>query len=161
MAPHAAPAGADLLQEVERLADEEYDKGAIAERLGFRNPTTFDGRLVKASQQSGKSVPVFRAGSKATARKRVDIVQVKPRGRGNSFGVNVPQEPLERLGAKPGDTLSVNVSRRRIVLAVASAGESMAAPAPPGPWHAHPSASMARSTRRLAASSEPSDTLST
>ena len=133
MAPHAAPAGADLLQEVERLADEEYDKGAIAERLGFRNPTTFDGRLVKASQQSGKSVPVFRAGSKATARKRVDIVQVKPRGRDDSFGVNVPQEPLERLGAKPGDRLAVTVGRRRVVLAVANAAVRKAAQTPAGP----------------------------
>jgi antitoxin component of MazEF toxin-antitoxin module len=133
MARHAAQAGADLLIEVERLAGEGLRRAEIAGRLGFKNLSKFSGRLVRASQQSGKSVPVFRAGSKATARKRVDIVQVKPRGRGNSFGVNVPQEPLERLGAKPGDTLSVNVSRRRVVLAVARAEERKTAQAPAGP----------------------------
>jgi antitoxin component of MazEF toxin-antitoxin module len=133
MAHHAAPAGADLLKEVERLAGEGYGKGDIAERLGFRNLSTFSGRLVRASQQTGKPVPVFRARSRATARRRVDIVQVKPRGRGDSFGVNVPQEPLERLGAKPGDRLAVTVGRRRVVLAVANAAVRKAAQTPAGP----------------------------
>jgi hypothetical protein len=122
MARHAAQDGPDLLIEVERLAGEGLRRAEIAGRLGFKNLSTFSGRLVRASQQSGNPVPVFRAGSKATARKRVDIVQVKPRGRDDSFGVNVPQEPLERLGAKPGDRLAVTVGRRRVVLAVASAG---------------------------------------
>ncbi len=118
MAHHGVPAGADLLKEVEKLAGEGYAKGEIAERLGFKNPTTFEGRLVKASQRTGRPVPAFAARAKA-GRKRVDVVQVKPRGQGQSFGVNIPQEPLARLGVKPGDRLSVAVSHQRIVLSVA------------------------------------------
>ena len=127
MARHAGPAGADLLNEVERLAGEGLRRAEIAERLGFKNPTTFSSRLVRASQQTGKPIPAF----KASPKKPVESVQVKPRGRGGSFGVNVPQEPLERLGAKPGDTLAVTVGRRRIVLAVES--EKKAARAASGP----------------------------
>ena len=129
MVRHAAPAGADLLKEVEKLAGEGYGKGEIAERLGFRNPSTFSGRLVRASQQTGTPIPACRSRSKSAPKKPVQSVQVKPRGRGGSFGVNVPQEPLERLGAKPGDRLAVTVGRRRIVLAVK--GEDQAAKAGP------------------------------
>jgi len=117
MARKAAPAGANFLKEVERLAGEGYGKGEIAQRLGFKNPTTFSGRLVRASQQTGKPIPPFKARARRT-RKGVDRVTVKPRGGDKAFGAYLPQEPLERLGAKPGDTLSVNVSRRRMVLAV-------------------------------------------
>jgi hypothetical protein len=117
MARHAAPAGADLLKEVERLAGEGYGKGEIAERLGFKNPTTFDSRLVKASQQTGRPIPAFR-GRATRLRKAVKRVRVKARGGDKAFGAYLPQEPLERLGAKPGDTLTVDVNRRRIVLAV-------------------------------------------
>ena len=130
MARHAVPAGADLLQEVERLAGEGFGKGEIAERLGFKNPTTFDSRLVKASQRSGKPIPAFK-GRATRSRKSVERVRVTARGGDRAFGAYLPQEPLERLGAKPGDTLSVNVSRRRIVLAVES-GEK-AARTPSGP----------------------------
>ena len=118
MARHSTLAGADLLKAVERLAGEGYGKGEIAERLGFKNPSTFSGRLVRASQQTGTPIPAFRSRSKSAPKKPVESVQVKPRGRSGSFGVNVPQEPLERLGAKAGDTLSVTVGRRRIVLAI-------------------------------------------
>jgi hypothetical protein len=131
MPRHAAPAGADLLQEVERLASEGLRRAEIAQRLGFKNLSTFSGRLVRASQQTGQPVPVFRAGSKATARKRVDIVQVKPRGRGSSFGAHIPQEPLERLGAMPGDRLAVTVGRRRVVLVVEGGEQATEA----GPRH--------------------------
>ena len=117
MARQAGPAGAGLLTEVERLAGEGYGKGEIAERLGFKNPTTFESRLVKASQQTGKPVPAFK-GRATRSRKSVERVRVTARGGDNAFGAYLPQEPLERLGVKPGDTLSVNVSRRRIVLAV-------------------------------------------
>jgi hypothetical protein len=117
MARQAGPAGADLLIEVERLAGEGYGKGEIAERLGFKSPTTFDARLVKASQRTGKPIPAF-GGHATRSRTTVDRVPVKARGGDRAFGAYLPQEPLERLGAKPGDTLTVNVSRRRIVLEV-------------------------------------------
>jgi AraC-like DNA-binding protein len=61
MARQAGPAGADLLREAERLAGEELRRAEIAKRLGFKSPTTFDSRLVKASQQTGKPVPSFKA----------------------------------------------------------------------------------------------------
>jgi hypothetical protein len=120
MARQAGPAGADLLKEVERLAGKGYGKGEIAGRLGFKNPTTFESRLVKASQQTGKPVPAFK-GRATRSRKSVERVRVTARVGDRAFGAYLPQEPLERLGVKPGDTLSVNVSRRRIVLAVEGA----------------------------------------
>ena len=117
-----------MLKEVERLAGEGYGKGEIAKRLGFKNPTTFDARLVKASQLTGKPIPALSVRA-SRSRKAVDRVRVTARGGDKAFGAYLPQEPLERLGAKPGDTLSVNVSRRRMVLAVAS--EDKAAEARP------------------------------
>jgi hypothetical protein len=123
MARQAGPAGDDLLKEVERLAGEGYGKGEIAERLGFKNPTTFESRLVKASQQTGKPVPAFK-GRASRSRKGVERVRVTARGEDRAFGAYLPQEPLERLGAKPGNTLSVNVSRRRIVLVVEDAEQA-------------------------------------
>jgi hypothetical protein len=68
MARQAGPAGADLLKEAERLAGEGYGKGEIAERLGFKNPTTFESRLVKASQQTASPFPPSRGGRRAHAR---------------------------------------------------------------------------------------------
>jgi hypothetical protein len=130
MVRQVGPAGADLLKEVERLAGEGYGKGEIAERLGFKNPTTFDSRLVKASQLTGRPIPAFRV--RATrSRKSIDRVRVKARGGDRAYGAYLPQEPLERLGAKPGDTLSVSVSRCRIVLAME--GEEQAPTTPRGP----------------------------
>lgn len=130
MARKAAPAGADLLKEVGRLAGEGYGKGEIAERLGFKNPTTFDSRLVKASQQTGKPIPVFK-GRATRSRKAVERVRVKVRGGDRAFGAYLPQEPLEKLGAKPGDTLTVSVGRHRIVLAVEDAEQGAAPPRGP------------------------------
>jgi len=46
----------------------------------------------------------------------VEMVVVKPRGRSNAFGVNVPQEPLSRIGATAGTKLSVKVTKGRIAL---------------------------------------------
>jgi hypothetical protein len=123
MARQTVPAGADLLKEVERLAGEGLGKGEIAERLGFKSPTTFDSRLVKASQRTGKPIPVFKRRA-SRSRKSVDRVPVRARSGDRAFGAYLPQEPLERLGAKPGDTLTVNVSRRRIVLVVEGAEQA-------------------------------------
>jgi len=130
MARQTVPAGADLLKEVERLAGEGRGKGEIAERLGFKSPTTFDRGLVKASQRTGKPIPVFKRRA-SRSRKSVDRVRVTARGGDRAFGAYLPQEPLERLGVKPGDTLSVNVSRRRIVLSVE--GQKKVAEATSGP----------------------------
>ena len=107
---------AELMRRVEQFATEGYPKGEIAERVGIKNATTFTARLVRASQQTGKPIPAFKRRTRMPARKRVEAVQVKRRGKGASFGVNIPQEPLERLGAKPGDRLGVTVSGRRIML---------------------------------------------
>jgi hypothetical protein len=130
MTRQTVPAGADLLKEVERLAGEGHGKGEIAERLGFKSPTTFDSRLVMASQRTGMSIPAFR-GRATRSRKSVERVRVTARGGDRAFGAYLPQEPLERLGVKPGDTLSVNVSRHRIVLAME--GEEQAPTTPRGP----------------------------
>ncbi|MBI3993178.1 MAG: hypothetical protein HY342_07875 [Candidatus Lambdaproteobacteria bacterium] len=131
MAYNTQSSGADFLNDVERMAGEGFGKGEIAQRLGFKNTTTFSSWLVRASQKTGKPIPAFREGFKSNARLRVEAVEIRPRGRGQAFGVNIPQEPLERLGAKPGDTLSVTVGRRRIKLALARAGDAKAAPAAP------------------------------
>jgi hypothetical protein len=52
------------------------------------------------------------------SRKSVERVRVTASGGDRAFGAYLPRGPLERLGAKPGDTLTVNVSWRRMVLAV-------------------------------------------
>lgn len=51
------------MRAVERLAGEGFGKGEIVERLGFNNPATFDSRLVRASQHTGKPIPAFKARS--------------------------------------------------------------------------------------------------
>lgn len=117
MAREARPPDADFLKDVERLADEGYSKGEIAERLGFRSTTTFSSRLVKASQHARKPIPAFRTRA-GGAGQRVEHITVKARGPRSSFGAYLPREPLERLGVQPGDTLTVTVGRRRIVLAL-------------------------------------------
>jgi hypothetical protein len=58
------------------------------------------------------------------SRKSVERVRVTASGGDRAFGAYLPRGPLERLGAKPGDTLTVNVSRRRIVLVVEGAEQA-------------------------------------
>ena len=50
--------------------------------------------------------------------RRVETVEIKKRGNGEAYGVNIPQEPLARVGATPGSKLSVKASKGRVVLTV-------------------------------------------
>jgi hypothetical protein len=122
------PSGEDLIREVGKLADEGFGKSEIARRLGFSHPNAFSNRLLRASQQTGKPIPPFASRTRRSGR-GASRLEVKRQGGGRSFGVYVPREPLERLGIKPGDVVSLTVGRRRIVL---SAATDKAAP-PPAP----------------------------
>jgi antitoxin component of MazEF toxin-antitoxin module len=123
----------ELLRQVKQLAAARHSKSAIAARLGMKNDATFTSRLVRASQLTGKPIPTFQRRTRATAgRKRVEVVEIRKRGRGGSFGVNVPQEPLERLGVKAGDQLAVAARRGRIMLQPQAAAEhKTTTPKPP------------------------------
>ena len=109
----------NLLKEVERLAVEGNNQKQIAENLGFKTTFTLNNRLVKASQKTGKPIPSFKQSRKGRkGQKRVEIVEIKRRGKGDAFGVNIPQEPLTRLGVKPGDKLKVTVRGKIVSLTV-------------------------------------------
>src|SRR3990172_9516918 len=99
----------ELLLNVEKLAADGNNQKQIAKTLGFKTTFTLNNRLVKASQLTGKPVPPFKPERGGKKGKRVEMVEVKRRGKGNAFGVNIPQEPLERAGLKPGDKLKLNV----------------------------------------------------
>ncbi|MEE8396460.1 MAG: hypothetical protein V3S29_10435 [bacterium] len=107
---------AELLKTVATLAKQGLTQKQIAEELGYSTTFTLNNRLVKASQATGKPVPAFRGPGKAKAAKRVEMVEVKRRGKGSAFGVNIPQEPLTRVGAKPGSKFSVKTSKGGLVL---------------------------------------------
>ena len=99
-----------LLKQVGKLAAEGNTQKQIASILGFKTTFTLNNRLVKASQSTGKAVPPFKPeGAGKRGKKRVELVEVKRRGKGSSYGVNVPQEPLERAKITPGDKLKVAV----------------------------------------------------
>ena len=106
-----------LLKQVESLAAEGNNQKQIAKTLGFKTTFTLNNRLVKASQLTGNPVPPFkqnRRGKKGL--KLVESVEVKRRGKGSAFGVNIPQEPLMRAGLKPGDKMKVSVRGKTISL---------------------------------------------
>ena len=106
-----------LLSQVEQLATEGHTQKEIAKNLGFKTTFTLNNRLVKASQMTGKPVPPFKPeGAGKKGKRRVENVEVKRRGKGDSFGVNVPQEPLSRAGMKPGDILKVSVRGKTVSL---------------------------------------------
>ena len=107
---------AELLKKVASFAKLGMTQKQIVGELGFKTPFTLNNRLVKASQATGKPVPAFKQPGMGKARKLVEVVKVARRGRGEAFGVNIPQEPLARVGAKPGSKLSVKVLKGRIVL---------------------------------------------
>jgi hypothetical protein len=118
---NAAKVGKDqavqLLKQVEKLAADGHNQKQIAKQLGFKTTFTLNNRLVKASQLTGHPVPPFKPNRRGRKElKRVELVEVKRRGKGNAFGVNVPQEPLMRAGLKPGDKLKVNVRGKTISL---------------------------------------------
>lgn len=110
-------AAQQLLQQVEKLARENNNQKQIAKILGFKTTFTLNNRLVKASQISGRPVPPFKPNRKGRkGLKPVEFVEVKRRGKGSAFGVNIPQEPLMRANLKPGDKLKVSVRGRTISL---------------------------------------------
>ena len=109
---------AELLSKVKTLAKQGRTQKQIAIELGFKTPFTLNSRLIKASQITGKPVPAFRPRKKDKPAKRVETVEVKRRGRGETFGVNIPQEPLSRVGASPGSKFSIKASKGRVALTV-------------------------------------------
>ena len=108
----------ELFKKVVSLAKQGLTQKQIAQEMGFKTPFTLNNRLVRASQATGKPVPAFRPRGKTRLEKQVETVVVKRRGKGEAFGVNIPQEPLARVGAKPGSRFSVKASKGRIVLTV-------------------------------------------
>ncbi len=109
---------AELLKEVGTLAKQGLTQKQIAEELGFKTTLTLNSHLLKASQATGKPVPSFGRSRADKAAKRVEVVEVKQRGKGEAFGVNIPQEPLVRAGIGVASRLSVKASKGRIVLTV-------------------------------------------
>ena len=107
---------AELLKKVASFAKRGMTQKQIVGELGFKTKFTLNNRLVKASQVTGKPVPAFKQPGMGKARKQVEVVKVARRGRGEAFGVNIPQEPLIRAGAKPGSRFSVKASKGRIAL---------------------------------------------
>lgn len=105
-----------LLSSVQKLAMAGNNQKQIAKTLGFKTTFTLNNRLVKASQLTGKPVPPFKPDRSGKKGKRVETVEVKRRGKGSAFGVNIPQEPLERAGLKPGDKLRLSVRGKVISL---------------------------------------------
>lgn len=108
----------EFLKKVASLAKQGLSQKEIAREMGMSTTFTLNNRLVKASQATGKPVPAFRPRGRAKLEKRVETVVVKKRGKGEAFGVNVPQEPLVRAGAETGTRLSVKVKRGKIALTV-------------------------------------------
>ena len=109
---------AELLKKVDSLAKQGLTQKQISEELGFKTPFTLSSHLVKASQSTGKPIPAFGVARKASAINRVESVEARQRGKGEAFGVNIPQEPLTRAGIEEGTQLTVKVGKGRIVLTV-------------------------------------------
>ena len=108
----------ELLKKVDTLAKQGLTQKQIAKEMGYSTTFTLNNRLVRASQATGKPVPKFRPRGRTKLEKLVEVVEVRKRGKGDAFGVNIPQEPLARVGAKPGSRFSVKASRGRVVLTV-------------------------------------------
>ena len=104
----------DFLNVVGKLARDGLNQQQIAARVGVKTTTTLMARLVRASQATGKPVPLISRSRAMSVPKRVEMVTVARRGKGNSYGVNIPEEPLRRAGVKPGDTLKLTVRRNYI-----------------------------------------------
>ena len=109
---------AELFQKVKSLAKNGLTQKQIAVELGFKTPFTLNNRLIKASQQSGKPIPIFKASKKDGSSARVEMVEVKRRGKGEAFGLNIPMEPLVRAGIEAGAILKVSVRKGKIMLSV-------------------------------------------
>jgi hypothetical protein len=106
-----------LLTQVEKLANDGNNQKQIAKALGFKTTFTLNNRLVKASQITNRPVPKYKSSRRSKDEiRRVEIVEVRRRGKGTAFGVNVPQEPLIRAGFKAGEKLRVTVRGKIISL---------------------------------------------
>jgi hypothetical protein len=106
-----------LLVQVEKLANDGNNQKEIAKALGFKTTFTLNNRLVKASQITGRPVPKYKSSRRNREEThRVEIVEIRRRGKGDAFGVNVPQEPLMRAGYKAGDRMRVTVRGKIISL---------------------------------------------
>ncbi|MEE9162363.1 MAG: hypothetical protein V3U35_05265 [Candidatus Neomarinimicrobiota bacterium] len=107
----------ELLKKVDSLAKQGLTQKQIADELGYSTTFTLNSRLVRASQATGKPIPAFKP-PKKRVEKPVETVEVKRRGKGEAFGVNIPQEPLTRVGVRPGTKFSVKALKGRVVLTV-------------------------------------------
>ncbi len=116
MAKDTKEAALELLAQVGKLANEGHNQKEIAKALGFNSSFTLNNRLVKASQITKRPVPPFKPNGGAKAPKRVEFVVVKRRGKGDAYGVNIPQEPLMRAKLQPGARLKLTVRGRTITL---------------------------------------------
>ena len=106
-----------LLAQFRGLARSGLNQKQIAAELGYKTTATLMNRLVRASQSSRRPVPAIgRGGAKGGKSNRLETVQIARRGKGNAFGVNIPEEPLRRAGVNPGDTLKLTVRRNHISL---------------------------------------------
>ena len=106
----------DFLNVVGKLARDGLNQQQIAARIGVMTTTSLMARLVRASQATGKPVPNIGRGRTKSVPKRVEMVTVARRGKGESYGVNIPEEPLRRAGIKMGDSLQVTVRGGRVFL---------------------------------------------
>ena len=106
-----------FLTQVSGLARSGLNQRQIAAELGYKTTVTLMSRLLRASQRSGRPVPAIgRGGATGSKSNRVEKVQIARRGKGEAFGVNIPEEPLRGAGVNTGDTLKLTVRRNHISL---------------------------------------------
>ena len=106
-----------FLTQVSGLARSGLNQWQIAAELGYKTTVTLMSRLLRASQTSGRPVPVIgRGGAIGGKSMRVEAVQIRRRGKGEAFGVNIPEEALRRAGVGSGDKLKLTVRRNHISL---------------------------------------------
>ncbi len=104
----------ELLKSVRNLARQGLNQNQILGKLGFKNPFTLKNHLVKASQLAKIPIPQFGHQSGKDDNKKVEYSQVRRRGKGNAFGVNIPQEPLIRADMEVGDRVQIKVRGKTI-----------------------------------------------
>jgi len=108
----------ELFDGVRKLAKQGLTVKEISTQLGFKTPFTFQSRLIEASQELGKPVPIYKSAKKDGTGAKVEQIKVKQRGSGDSYGAAIPMEPLARAGIKAGATLNVKCLKGRIILTV-------------------------------------------
>jgi hypothetical protein len=106
----------ELLAKVKRLAHAGHPQAELTKALGLKSVITLHSRLLRATQLTGKPIPNYRAKRSSDGAKRIEIIEVRRRGKANAFGVNIPQDPLERAGFAAGDKLRVTVRGKAVFL---------------------------------------------